>query len=130
MAPTPVSNLPAAPAHMSTDAAAQWTASYSKALKQAQIDLPGNESGQRAAALKAANTLLRVTAPTSAADIDTLEPWQVLVRETRTIKGVLYRVCVTSDGRKYSFPVEAAKPETNQTADDSAPAATKAKASK
>lgn len=116
MAPTVVSNFPAPPAHMSESAAAQWTATYSKALKQAQNDLPGKESAQRAAALKAANALLAVPAPTSAAEIDKLEPWQVLVRETRTIKGVVKRVCVTTDGRKHSFPVEAAKPAKAATA--------------
>ncbi len=120
--PTIVPNVPKAPAHMSTDAAKQWTAAYTKALKQAQVDMPNNASGQRAAALKAANALLAVPAPTSAVEIDTLEPWQVLVRETRTVKGVPTRVCITTDGRKYSFPVEVAEPE--------APAAIKAKAAK
>ncbi|MHB1673780.1 MAG: hypothetical protein ACYCSP_05965 [Acidobacteriaceae bacterium] len=119
-----VPSTPAPPAHMSTDAAKQWTAAYTKALKQAQADMPNNVSGQRAAALKAANALLAVPAPTSATEIDTLEPWQVLVRETRTVKGVPMRVCITADGRKYSFPVEAApaKPE--------APTAPAAKANK
>ena len=132
--PTIVPNLPAPPAHMSTNAAKQWTAAYTKALKQAQLDMPNNVSGQRAAALKAANALIAVPAPSSAAEIDTLEPWQVLVRETRTVKGVPTRVCITTDGRKYSFPVEAAPAETDATAataaDDTTKTASKSKARK
>lgn len=100
---------PKPPAHLSSAAAAQWSATYSKALAQAKLDNPNNESAQRATALKAANALLAVPAPTSAAEIDKLESWQVLVRETRIVKGEQRRVCVTTDGRKYSFPVIAAE---------------------
>jgi broad specificity phosphatase PhoE len=101
--------VPDAPAHLSDKAAKQWAATYTKALAQAKIDTPDNDSAQRTAALKAANALLAVPAPTSATDIDALDDWQFLLRETRTVKDVETRVCVTTDGRKYSFPVPPAK---------------------
>src|SRR5690348_12378461 len=99
---------PAAPAYLPSEAAAQWRDAYQKALAQAKINTPDNESSQRAAALKSANALLSVSAPKSASDVDKLAPWQVLVRETRVVKktGEQVRVCVTVDGRKYSFPLE------------------------
>ena len=100
---------PAAPSFMSTKAANQWQATYVKALAQAKLDSPDNERAQRVAALKAANALLSIPAPKSAADIDKLEAWQTVMSETRTVDGVQTRVCVTSDGRKYSFPVLAGK---------------------
>jgi hypothetical protein len=97
---------PDPPAHLSEAAKKQWTSLYVKALAQAQRDSPDNERAQRTAALKAANTMLAVTPPTDAAGIAALEPWQVLLRSDRVVKGVNTRVCVTVDGRKYSFPVE------------------------
>lgn len=100
--------IPSAPNHMSDKAQKQWSNAYTKAFAQAKLDYPNNESTQRSAAFKAANALLAVTAPTSAAEIDKLEDWQVLLRETRTIKGEEVRFCVTADGRKYSFPVVSA----------------------
>lgn len=104
---TPSLSTPVVPEYLSLAAAKQWTAAYAKALDQAKIDQPNNASIQRGIALRAANALLAVPAPKSAADIDKLEPWQVRVRETRTIKGEQLRVCVTTDGRKYSFPIQA-----------------------
>jgi hypothetical protein len=101
--------VPDAPAHLSDKAAKQWAASYTKALAQAKIDTPDNDSAQRIAALKAANALLAVPAPTSAADIDALEGWQFLMRGTRTTNGVDTRFVVTTDGRKYSFEVPVKK---------------------
>jgi hypothetical protein len=97
-----------APTYLPGAAAAQWRGAYEKAFAQAKIDHPNNPSAQRATALKAANARLAVNPPTSATDIDKLEPWQVLVRETRNVKGQQMRICVTTDGRKYSFPVQAA----------------------
>jgi len=103
-APTVITPNP--PAHMSDKAQKQWTATYIKALAQAKLDSPDNERAQRIAALKAANALLAVPAPTSAADIDKLDDWQVILREDRTAKdGTKMRVCVTADGRKYAFPI-------------------------
>jgi hypothetical protein len=98
---------PAPPAHLSETAQKQWTALYTKALAQAKLDYPDNPGAQRTAALRAANAILAVPAPTCAADIDKLEPWQVLLRSTRTVKGVQVSLCVTTDGRKYSFPIAA-----------------------
>lgn len=124
MTPVPSSrNIPAAPEYLPSAAAGQWKSAYAKALKQAEIDLPENEPGQRAAALKAANALIAVTAPTSAEEIDKLEPWQVILRELRTVKGVLTKLCVTIDGRKYGFPAPKPKASPNQTNDDSKPKA-------
>jgi hypothetical protein len=93
---------------MSDKAAKQWAAAYTKALAQARLDYPDNASAQRTAALKAANALLAVPAPTSAAEIAKLEEWQVLLREDRIVNGVSTRICVTADGRKFSFPIPAA----------------------
>ncbi len=110
----PVTNLsagiPDAPAHMSDKAKAQYQSTYSKALAQARLDYPDNEASQRRAALKAANALLAVPAPDSAAAIDKLDEWQVITRETRERKGVTTRVCVTTDGRKYAFPIPTPSP--------------------
>ena len=100
---TPVTPTP--PAYLPEHVQRRWTETHKKALDQAKIDMPRNETGQRIAALKAANALLAVPAPTSHADIDKLEEWQVLKRETRTVKGKPHRFCVTSDGRKYSHPL-------------------------
>ena len=99
-------NVPEAPKHLSDAAAKQWQDTYAKALAQAKLDIPDNERAQRIAALKRANAMLAVPAPQSAADIDKLEDWQCMKRETRD--GV--RVCVTTDGRKYSFPVDPEPP--------------------
>jgi hypothetical protein len=104
MAPAVVT--PAPPAHLSAAAKLQWKGLYLKALAQAQVDQPGNERAQRVIALKAANALLSVPAPKTAADIDALEPWQVLLRGTRQEKGEQVKFCVTTDGRKYKFPFE------------------------
>ncbi len=98
--------VPDAPAHLSEKAAKQWQAAYAKAFTQAKIDNPDNERAQRVSALKAANAMLAITPPQSAADIDALDNWQFQLRETRTVDGVATRVCVTSDGRKYAFPVD------------------------
>ena len=101
--------VPDAPTHLSDKAAKLWAATYTKAFAQAKIDTPDNDSAQRTAALKAANALLAVPAPTSAAEIDALDDWQFLTRGTRSANGVDTRFVVTTDGRKYSFPVPAAK---------------------
>ena len=96
---------PAPPSHLSAAAKQQWTALYAKAHAQAKIDYPENASAQRSAALKAANVLLAVPAPADAAGIANLEPHQVLLRSDRMVQGVMTRICVTTDGRKYSFPI-------------------------
>jgi len=101
---------PAPPANLSAAAKIVWSITYVKALAQAKLDHPDNPRAQSMVALKAANALLAVPPPTSAAEIDALEPWQVLQRGTRIINGALTAVCVTTDGRKYSFPVVDAPP--------------------
>ena len=100
---------PNPPAHLSDTAKQQWTQLYVKALAQAPRDSPDNERAQRTFALKAANQMLAVTPPTDAAGIAALEPWQVLMRGDRVVNSVPTRVCVTTDGRKYSFPIVAPK---------------------
>lgn len=107
---TPATQTPAPPANLPPEIQQKWTDLHDKALAQAKQDNGNNERGARIAAVKAANTLQRVTPPTSAAEIDALEDWQVIRRETKTIKGVATRLCVTIDGRKYAFPVDAAAP--------------------
>jgi hypothetical protein len=94
--------IPSAPSYLSKKAQKQWTDAYVKALAQAKLDRPENIGAQNNAALKAANALLAVPAPTSAKEIDNLEDWQKILDEVRGTT----RHCVTSDGRKYSFPVE------------------------
>jgi hypothetical protein len=96
---------------MSDKASKQWAAAYTKAFAQAKLDYPDNESAQRTVALKSANALLAVPAPTSADEIAKLQEWQVLLREDRTIKSVPTRVCVTVDGRKYAFPIADTAPQ-------------------
>jgi hypothetical protein len=110
--------IPAAPAYLTEAAAAKWQESYRAAYAQAKIATPDNERAQRVAALKAANSMLAVPAPKSAADIDSLEEWQVHAKGTRVHKGVEHKFCVTTDGRKYSYP----------TAEPKAPAKPKAAA--
>jgi hypothetical protein len=97
-------NVPSAPAHLPDDIQTQWIASYAKALAQAQRDFPEDARSQRSAALKAANKLLSIPAPTTAVEIVALQDWQVLIRGTRG--GNTY--CVTTDGQKYSFPTKPA----------------------
>ena len=99
--------IPNAPAYLPEKAQKQWTAAYAKALAQARIDYPDNASAQTSTARKAANALLAVSAPASPDEIDKLEDWQVILRETRAVKGAQTRVCVTTDGRKYAFPIPA-----------------------
>jgi hypothetical protein len=102
--------VPDAPKHLSDKAKSKWQKSYKDAFAKAQIDYPDNDSAQRTAANKSANAMLAVPAPQSAADIDKLDDWQVIVRETRTQgDGTQVKVCVTADGQKYSFPVPAGK---------------------
>lgn len=100
-------NTPAAPKHLPEDVQKKWQGEYSKALAAAKNDT-NDAKAQHRAATKAANRLLAVPEPKSAADIDALEDWQVLKRFTKDGK----TSCVTSDGRKYSFPVAAPKPTT------------------
>jgi hypothetical protein len=115
-ATTVAASTPAPPAHLPAAAKKQWSDTHAKALAQAKRDYPDSERAQRGHALKSANAMLAVPAPQSADDIDALEPWQVLHRATRTFKNtegeeVTARICTTSDGRKYSFPVNAEKAE-------------------
>lgn len=98
-------NIPAAPKHLPAAAAKQWTDTYKKALVQAQNNFPEDPGAQRAAATKEANRMLAVPAPKSAADIDALPAWQVLIRGTRKGSEGDEAYCVTADGRKYSFPI-------------------------
>lgn len=105
MAPATAVTVPAAPKHLDDKAKKRWQGSYAKAHAQAQLDYPENKNAQHAAANKEANKMLAVPAPQSAEDIDSLEDWQVLKRETRTAAdGSETRHCVTSDGRKYAHP--------------------------
>lgn len=112
MAPAGLS-IPDAPKHLTAKAKKQWEDAFVKGLKQAAIDCPESESAQRTVATKEANKMLAVPAPESADEIDGLDDWQVILRETRVTKdGSQMRHCVTSDGRKYSHPVKAKKEKT------------------
>jgi hypothetical protein len=110
-----MATTPAAPKFLPAAVQKKWQDAYEKALKQAAIDHPEDESQQRAIATKEANRLLVVPAPESAKDIDALADWQVLTRGTKNGQ----KFVVTADGRKYSFPVQAGKPaDDKKTADD------------
>jgi hypothetical protein len=98
--------VPDAPKHLDSKTKKKWQETYAKAHAQAKIDHPDNDSIQRTVANKEANKMLAVPAPQSADDIDALEDWQVLTRETRTAKdGSQTRHVVTADGRKYAHPI-------------------------
>jgi hypothetical protein len=101
-----MATTPAAPKFLPAAVQKKWQDAYEKALKQAAIDHPEDESQQRAIATKEANRLLVVPAPESAEDIDALEDWQVLTKGTKNGQTFV----VTADGRKYSFPVAAEEP--------------------
>lgn len=94
-----------APAHLPESVQKKLHDKYNEAKKAAAVNYPDDESTQHIVATKEAHKLLAVKAPESAADIDKLEEHQVLQRGTRVIKGSEHRVCVTADGKKYSFPV-------------------------
>lgn len=112
--------VPPAPAHLSDKAQEKWTATYKSAMEAAKRDTT-DERAQRIAALKTANAIQAVKPPTSAAEIDALEDWQVVRRETKPVKlpgqkqETMCSVCVTIDGRKYIFP---AAPAPAPVADD------------
>lgn len=116
--------VPPAPAHLSDKAQEKWTEMYKSALEAAKRDTPDNERAQRTTALKAANAIQAVKPPTSAAEIDALEDWQVVRRETKAVKlpgqkqETMCSVCVTIDGRKYIFPAPTAPPVADDDADD------------
>ncbi len=106
----PAAWSPEAPAYLSNKGKKQWLAKFAEALVEAKRNHPENVGAQNAAALKAANSMLAVPAPTSAADIAALDDHHKMLDEVRVDKnGVSNRHCVTSDGRKYSFPVDAKK---------------------
>lgn len=111
MSTTERTNIPAAPAHLPKPIREKWTAAYQAALENAARNTPGNERAQRIAALKAANAIQSVKPPTSLLEVDALEAWQFIRRETKEVQGVLSRVCVTIDGQKYIFPARTAAPE-------------------
>jgi hypothetical protein len=102
-------SAPDAPKYLDAKTKRKWQDAWLKAFDAAQRDYPDNEPAQRTAATKEANKLLAVPAPESAEEIDALESHQVIKRERRTIEDVEHAVCVTSDGRKYQFPVKAKK---------------------
>lgn len=101
---------PKPPSHLPLDIQQQWTATYQKTYAQAAKDYPGNERAARMAATKAANAIQSVPAPASAEEIEKLAKWQLLKRETRTVRqdgaDVKVLVAVTIDGRKYQFPLD------------------------
>jgi hypothetical protein len=102
-------SAPDAPKYLDAKTKKKWQDAWMKGFESAQRDYPDNEPAQRTAATKEANKLLAVPAPESAEEIDALESHQVIKRERRTIEDVEHAVCVTSDGRKYQFPVKAKK---------------------
>lgn len=108
--------LPTPPAHLPAALQKKWSNTYEAALKQAEVDIPNDEAGQKQFARRAANQLLRIEAPAShkeaAALVDafqnkTADAWKVIGHGRRVIKGVEHLQVVTSDGKKHAFPVPA-----------------------
>jgi hypothetical protein len=53
--------IPSAPAHLPAALQKKWSKTYADAHKQAQTDIPNDEAGQKQAARKEANKLIRIT---------------------------------------------------------------------
>jgi hypothetical protein len=79
----------------------RWQDNYAEALRQAQVDHPGDDIQQRAVATREANRVFRVPELKSYRAAMDLEPWQVLHRK----EDATQLKVVTIDGKKYSFPV-------------------------
>jgi hypothetical protein len=97
----------AVPKFLPEDQKKKWQGTYDATLKQAKANPSNSDSQAHAAALKEANKLLAVPTPTSAADIEKLEAWQVVKRGPRLIDGKEHLSCITIDGKKFAFPVAA-----------------------
>jgi len=113
----PTDNLPQPPEHLPESLQKKWQATYAAALKQAQVDIPGQEALQKAAARKEANKLQKVAMPEDHAGaaklVDALkkggeDAWKLIAHGVRKIKGVDHLSIVTSDGQKGLFPIPAA----------------------
>src|SRR6266404_924705 len=102
-------NVPAAPYFegMPRDFAGRWRQEYVKALKQAEVNYPGDETEQRAVATREANRLLAVDEPESYEEAMAIEEWKCLHRKPFGNELKL----VTINGRKYSFPIPEEKPK-------------------
>src|SRR5712691_12684746 len=102
-------NAPAPPQFpgMPKDFAGRWTVAYARALKQAEVNYPGDETEQRAVATREANRLFAVDEPENYEQAMAIESWKVLHREPfgKELK------LVTIDGKKYRFPIPAPEPE-------------------
>ncbi len=107
---------PTPPAHLPAALQKKWSSTYVDAFRQAQLDIPNDEAGQKQAARKDANKLLRIKAPESHKEAVALveafqkktdDAWKVLGHGTRKIGGVDHLHVVTSDGKKHIFPVPA-----------------------
>lgn len=110
--------VPTAPAHLPAALQKKWSKTYVDAHKQAQVDLPNDAAGQKQAARKEANKLIRIDAPESHKEAAAMvadfqakndDAWKVIGHGKRVIQGVEHLQVVTSDGKKHSFPVPAAK---------------------
>lgn len=88
---------------------AEWTKTYKEEHAAALKADPENPNAARVKALHAANKLLRVKKPTSAADIEKMEQHEYVKREEREIDGVPHLWVLTADGDKYAFPKETKK---------------------
>lgn len=110
--------IPSPPAHLPVALQKKWSGIYTAALKQAQIDIPNDESGQKQAARKDANKLLRIDAPANHKEAAAMvadfqaqndDAWKVIGHGKRVIQGVEHLQVVTSDGKKHTFPVPTGK---------------------
>lgn len=98
----------------------EWTETYAKAFRQAQVNSPADETAQRAAAAQRANQIFEVEPPASYEEAAALAPWQVQFRGEANGKFWV----ITIDHKKYSFdlpapaaiakPADAQKPTENK----------------
>ncbi|MEZ2347420.1 hypothetical protein [Terriglobus sp. RCC_193] len=98
-----------APKHLPGKLQAEWKKTYKEEKDAVLRADPDNPNAARVKALHAANKLLRVKKPTSAADIEKMEPHEFVKREEREIDGVPHLWVLTADGDKIAFPKETKK---------------------
>lgn len=101
---------------------AKWRKAYADAFEQAQIDHEGDVSMQRAVATREANKVLRVPKISSFDDAMALDDHHVVKREESKDKKTL--LVVTSDAKKYRFPIPEKKKSEPAKKNDSGQGAT------
>jgi hypothetical protein len=100
-------DMPKPPAHLPAEAVQLWRNSFASAYKSERDDYPAKPQRWRKAAIKAAAKAIAISQLESFEDAMKLQPWQFIYREqVTTDHGQVLKV-VTSEGKKYYFPVPA-----------------------